>query len=130
VGDTAVEGRDMQAIKQAALMLEPRGGTAIFSALQRAYEIAGEAQRNDLNRYYSIVLMTDGESNEGLSEAEFMSRYRNLPEAVRRIRVFPVLFGEGDVKVMKRLAEATGGRVFDGRSAPLSQVFKAIRGYQ
>ena len=61
VGDTAVEGRDMQAIKQAALMLEPRGGTAIFSALQRAYEIAGEAQGNDLNRYYSIVLMTDGQ---------------------------------------------------------------------
>ena len=47
-----------------------------------------------------------------------------------RDRVFPVLFGEGDVKVMKRLAEATGGRVFDGRSGSLSQVFKVIRGYQ
>jgi len=59
-----------------------------------------------------------------------MAGYPKLPEAARQVRVFPVLFGEADERGMKRLAEATGGRVFDGRSGSLSQVFKAIRGYQ
>jgi len=31
---------------------------------------------------------------------------------------------------MQRLAETTGGRVFDARSASLSVIFKQIRGYQ
>jgi Ca-activated chloride channel family protein len=31
---------------------------------------------------------------------------------------------------MDELAQATGGRVFDGRKAALGLVFKEIRGYQ
>lgn len=130
IGDTAAEGSDMRAIREAVLALQPHGKTAVFSALQRAYEIVGEAQRSEPDRYYSIVLMSDGLSNEGLSEADFMTGYPQMPEAARRVRVFPVLFGDADERGMKRLAEVTGGRVFDGRSGSLSQVFKAIRGYQ
>jgi Ca-activated chloride channel family protein len=44
--------------------------------------------------------------------------------------VFPVLFGDASVDEMKRIAELTGGRLFDGRAASLSTVFKEIRGYQ
>jgi len=74
--------------------------------------------------------MSDGRSNEGLSETGFLQWRRSLPEAAQRIRVFPVLFADADDAGMKRLAEATGGRAFDGRGQLLSQVFKAIRGYQ
>ncbi|MCB1821974.1 MAG: VWA domain-containing protein, partial [Candidatus Competibacteraceae bacterium] len=130
VGDTATEGSDMRAIRQAVTALQVGGKTALFSALQRAYEIGGQAQVTEPNRYYSIVLMSDGQSNQGLSEAEFLQWHRNLPASTQNIRVFPVLFAEADDASMKRLAEATGGRVFDGRSESLSQVFKAIRGYQ
>ncbi|MCP5158733.1 MAG: VWA domain-containing protein [Gammaproteobacteria bacterium] len=130
VSDTAAEGKDMRAIREAVMELQIGGGTALFSALQRAYQIAGQAQATESNRYYSIVLMSDGESNEGLSEAEFLQWRQNLPEAAQRIRVFPVLFAAADDESMKRLAQATGGRVFDGRTESLSQVFKAIRGYQ
>jgi hypothetical protein len=31
---------------------------------------------------------------------------------------------------LKRIADVSGGAVFDSRTAPLSQVFKEIRGYQ
>jgi Ca-activated chloride channel family protein len=41
-----------------------------------------------------------------------------------------VLFGEANPEELQTLADVTGGKVFDGRSADLSSVFKEIRGYQ
>lgn len=115
-----------QRIVREANALEVGGGTAIYSALQAAHAYAIGEGRREPGRYVSIVLLTDGENNEGISFQRFQSEYRAEP----RVRVFPILFGEGNVKEMERLADLTGGRMFDGRTASLSQVFREIRGYQ
>jgi len=106
------------------------GGTAIYSALRTAYQRAAAEQATDPKRYYSIVLMTDGENNSGMGLDEFRDWYRHLPEEQRGIRVFTILFGEGDPAALKSIAELSGGRVFDAKTATLSAVFKEIRGYQ
>ncbi|WP_281200143.1 hypothetical protein [Nonomuraea candida] len=41
-----------------------------------------------------------------------------------------VLFGESDDAEMRRVAELTGGAVFDAHSTSLTGAFKEIRGYQ
>lgn len=120
----------MAEIRAYAERLQAAGGTAIYSSLLEAYRLAEKAQQADTERYYSIVLMTDGENNEGISERTFMEFYQSLPAEVQAIKTFPVLFGEADSQAMQRLAEATGGRMFDARSASLSIIFKQIRGYQ
>ena len=106
--------------------LEARGGTAIFSAVATAEEVARDELKDHPDRFVSIVLLTDGANNAGMSLDKFRSLYANGAPA----RVFPILFGEGQVSDMTALAQATGGRQFDGRSARLAQVFKEIRGYQ
>jgi Ca-activated chloride channel family protein len=53
-----------------------------------------------------------------------------MPADVQRVRVFTVLFGEGNAGELKDLAEMTGGRAFDSRATPLALMFKGIRGYQ
>lgn len=106
------------------------GGTAIFSALEEAYSLAERAYQNDPNRYYSVVLMTDGENNEGATENDFLRFYRALPQTMHDVKTFPILFGEADQGSLEAVAEATGGRLFDGRGENLSAVFKQIRGYQ
>ncbi len=110
----------------AADALRADGGTAIYSALASAQDIAADERRADPDRFVSIVLLTDGKNNEGRSFDSFRSGSRHGSPA----RVFPILFGEGDAEQMKQVAELTGGRVFDGRKASLSAVFKEIRGYQ
>lgn len=115
-----------QRIVREANALEVGGGTAIYSALRVAQTYAFGEIRRDAGRYVSIVLLTDGENNEGISFQRFQSEYSAEP----RVRVFPILFGEGNLKEMERLAEMTGGRTFDGRTASLTQVFREIRGYQ
>jgi Ca-activated chloride channel family protein len=91
-----------------------------------AERLAQEEQQREPDRFVSIVLLTDGESNTGMRFDDFRQRYAAGAPA----RVFPILFGEGNVAQMQELAKITGGREFDGRRSRLAQVFREIRGYQ
>ena len=106
--------------------LKARGGTAIYGALLSAEALAAQERVSAPDRYVSIVLLTDGENTSGPN----LDRFRARIEAGAAARVFPILFGEGSTVEMAALAQATGGRVFDGRTSSLSLVFKEIRGYQ
>jgi Ca-activated chloride channel family protein len=74
--------------------------------------------------------MTDGENTAGHDASHFLSTYQRLPSEVGAVRTFTILFGEAQPKDLTQIADTTGGRVFDSRSAPLTQVFREIRGYQ
>jgi Ca-activated chloride channel family protein len=110
--------------------LRADGGTAIYSALEAAYQKANDELRADPNAYTSIVLLTDGENNAGIEPGEFINTLSTLPPQLKNVRVFPVLFGEADPEALQQVAAATGGQRFDARTSDLSQVFKEIRGYQ
>ena len=113
-------------LSQEVTALSPGGGTNIYGALEAAYTQAGQAPAG---RYTSIVLMTDGESNEGPSAREFQRFYNQLPAAAKAVKTFTILFGDGSRDAMNEIATLTGGRTFDG-TKDLQGAFKQIRGYQ
>lgn len=119
-----------QAIRGYINTLEVGGGTAVFSAAQSAYQAALARRKMDASRFYSVVLLTDGESNHGLSSSEFAAWYGALPEADKGLRIYTIQFGEARADQLEALASLTGGRVFNATCTPLAQVFKEIRGYQ
>lgn len=119
-----------QAIRGYINGLQASGGTAIFSAAQNAYQTALERRKADPGRFYSVVLLTDGESNQGLSGSEFAAWYGALPEADKSLRIYAIQFGEARADQLEALASLSGGRVFNATRTPLAQVFKEIRGYQ
>jgi Ca-activated chloride channel family protein len=110
--------------------LRADGGTAIYDSLMQAYREAAERRRADLSRFYSVVLMTDGENTAGMKSEDFVRWYSQLPESDKGIKVFSVIFGEAAPGELKRIAELTGGRSFDSRKTSLQAIFKEIRGYQ
>ncbi len=132
MGTTAAENdATLTAIKAAVAGMQPDGGTAIYDSVQRAMsELALEKRNEDAPRYYTIVLMTDGENTQGTSLRELLRWRESQSEAVKSIRVFPIVFGNADAEQMKALAEATGGKAFDAKAGSLAMVFKDIRGYQ
>lgn len=129
IGEAGVDSPAMAQIRAYVSELRVGGGTAIYSALQRAYQVAEDLAAEDPNRFYSIVLMTDGENNQGVSAPQFVDWFQAQPAEVQGIRTFAVLFGEANERELAQIAGVTGGRVFDGRGS-LTQVFKVIRGYQ
>jgi Ca-activated chloride channel homolog len=88
------------------------GHTAIWSALDRAYKMAtGDT---------SIVLMTDGENNAGISLDDLLRR--------RAVPTFTIRYGEANAAELDRVARATGGRLVDANATSLLDAFKEIRG--
>jgi len=130
IDDTAPTGPDMQAIRAYIDSLKTYDSTAIYSGLEQAYQSVGEGQAKDPNRLYSIVLMTDGENNAGVDPDQFAKDYAGLPDPVRAVHTYTVLFGEGSKDAMAAIATLTGGSVFDATTTSLQSIFKQIRGYQ
>lgn len=140
-GDTRARGVQEQAdsdakqkvladVRDLAEGLQMKGGTALYDAV---YESLRHmlAERTKNPRYqYSVVAFTDGENNKGRNLEQFKRDYQALPEDVKAIPVFWVLFGEANEAALKELAQLTGGQVFDARKRSLYSVFKDIRAYQ
>ena len=122
------QGRN--AIQNKVNALNARGGTAIYEAARLAYKKAAERRSQDPERFYSIVLMTDGENNQGIDAQEFEQWYRSLPEKDMGIKIFAIQFGEARSEELQILTNATGGKLFDSRKTALPAIFKEIRGYQ
>ncbi len=114
---------------QVAHGLQAAGGTAIFGSVKVALELAQVDRQRNPDRQYSVVVMTDGRNESGLSQGGFEGWYGQLREEQRGIPVFALLFGKAEPSQLERIAELTGGRVFDGRKG-LKAAFKEIRGYQ
>lgn len=108
----------------------PYGGTSVYSTVALAYDRIVNSKSDD--SISSIVVFTDGESNEGMSAEDFRNWYRELvhkhPEAAK-MPVFTVHFGDSNRDELDELAQLTGGRTFDGTSDSLRTAFREIRGY-
>ena len=130
IDDANPNSSSMQEIRDAVDQMEAGGGTAIYSALAEAYTIVQNEQASDPNRLWSIVLMTDGENNDGIGPDTWRADYQSLPQAVQDVHTYPILFGDSSQDQMQGIADLTGGRLFDAESSDLETIFKQIRGYQ
>jgi len=117
-------------IRDHAEGLRMKGGTALFDAVYESLARMVQEKQKNPNYQYSVVALTDGQNNQGRHLEAFKRDYDQLPEDVRGIPVFVVLFGEANEAELKALVQHTGGRVFDARKTPLYNVFKDIRAYQ
>jgi Ca-activated chloride channel family protein len=130
IDDTDPTGPDMTAIRDYIDGLSAGGGTAIYAALEHAYQVVADIQTKDPNRLYSIVLMTDGENNAGVNADEFATDFGALPSAAHAVHTYPVLFGDASKDAMTAIATMSGGTLFDATTTSLQTIFKQIRGYQ
>jgi Ca-activated chloride channel homolog len=130
-----VTGQDAATLKRLSKTIEgrrPDGGTALFSCIRDAIErIANGYNLSKFN--YSVIAMTDGQSNAGLSDTDFVRYYQNKRLAVP---VFGIAFGDADLVQMNRFKTLRAGDVLvpgavcDGRAGGESLVlcFRQAKG--
>jgi Ca-activated chloride channel family protein len=130
INDISSKSPDLAAVRHYVDNLQANDGTAIYDALIQAYVSAAQAKAAEPDRFYSVVLMTDGENNSGNDAGGFQSYFKAQPADVQSIPTYPIIFGEASPQELSNIATLTGGQAFDSRNVSLSQVFKVIRGYQ
>jgi Ca-activated chloride channel homolog len=128
--DSDAKQQVLAEVRNFAEGLKMQGGTALYDAVYVALQNMLQERKTKPNYQYSVVAFTDGENTVGRSIDDFKRDYAALPEDVRGIPVFWVLFGEANEAALKELAKLTGGQVFDARKRSLYSVFKDIRAYQ
>ncbi len=109
--------------------LRAGGSSALYSALAEAYQQAARDKAAEPDRAYSIVLMSYGQSNTGISENRFLASYRRLADA-RDMRMFALFFGDEEMKTMQSIANETGGRLLTAGQDSFLVIFNEIRGYE
>lgn len=128
--DTDAKKAELQRVRDAADALRMNGGTALYDSVLAALNHMLEQRKLHPDYQYSVVAFTDGKNTVGRNLEAFKQAYEQLPEDVRGIPVFMVLYGDAAEGDLKQLVGITGGRVFDARKTPLYAVFKDIRSYQ
>ena len=122
------EKKDLDVLIYKINGLETRGGTNIYLPIADSWNIFG-SYGNDLYNYLpSVILMTDGKSNNG-SLDQLMDYWRSLHAGFDIPPVFCIMYGDADDGQLKAIADATSGRVFDGRSGGLEKAFRNAKGY-
>lgn len=122
-----VTGNDSSELLQLAARIEQKqaaGGTDIYSPVIRGLEVMKE---HGIDGYFpSIVLLTDGESQDGKDFGD-LSSYVAL-SSVGEVPVFAITFGNASTSQLQEIAELTAGQVFDGKVG-LAGVFRKVKGY-
>ena len=113
---------DQERLKRWGDQLKAGGGTDMYACVEDA--LRAMTPDLDSGRFLgSILIMTDGRS-----EGDLDAFIRHWGQIGRGVPIFGVTFGDADRGQLDRVAAATGGRVFDGRSS-LAEAFRAARGY-
>jgi Ca-activated chloride channel family protein len=134
LADPELDPQELDPLRDHVAGLVPNGGgTAIYAALEEAYELVERSQAAGEGYYTSIVLITDGENNDpDLGLEAFEAGFGASSSGSLGTPTFIVMLGDDEryVREMESLATLTGGRVFDAAQTSIRSAFKEIRGYQ
>jgi len=122
---------DMKKLMNEINQLQPDGGTNIYLPVMSALNILNKEGANIYKYLVSIILMTDGMSNDGkLSDIkEHLEKIKKENSDFTLPPIFGVTFGSADDKQLKDIAQFSTARVFDGRKEGLVKAFREAKGY-
>lgn len=119
------EARATRELETSVAELVAGGETALYAALQRAYEQIGQGDEDSIP---SIVLLTDGQVTAGPDFEAFSNWFEDRGEHLPP--TFVIRYGEADPTEMEQIADLTEGRTFEAGNDNLNATFREIRGYQ
>ncbi|MEA2583963.1 MAG: Ca-activated chloride channel [Thermomicrobiales bacterium] len=122
-----VKGNDPAQLQKLASQIDEadaKGGTDIYSPVIRGLEMM-KSQGTD-GYFPAVVLMTDGESNEGKN---FDDLKRHVAESgLGTVPIFAITFGDASTDQLEEITRFASGAVFDGRT-DLVGAFRQTKSY-
>ncbi|PON19833.1 VWA domain-containing protein [Candidatus Entotheonella serta] len=115
------EPRQLRGLLKQIEARQPGGGTNMYEATKAALQSL-QTYEAQMGQYHTaVIVMSDGKSDGSLQDIKSAKLWRDIP-------VYTILFGEADPDQMHRLADATLGCMFDGRT-DMIRAFRQAKGY-
>ena len=102
----------------------PEGQTALYDSVDQGYT---HLLQQPVDHIRALVVLTDGEDNRSsLSLDQLLAKIH--PDAeTHTIRIFTIAYGkDAERNQLKRIADATQGKAYDGTPANITEVFRDI----
>ncbi len=117
---------EREALQKSVQTLFASGGTALYDAIGVAYEQLKTSAKP--GRITAAVVLSDGRDQDSrLSLEALLQRISYRVEAGEGVRVFTIAYGDdADGTVLERVAEATRGRAYRGKTGNIETVFRDI----
>lgn len=115
--------------------LYPQGNTALYDAVCQAVQKVDSLQIEDRAasdpRLYGVVVLSDGDDTASKLSENAMFACLPSGEDVEGVKVFTIAYGgDADLDVLKRIANRTNGKAFEGDPATIEKVYIAISAEQ
>ncbi len=102
------------------------GDTRLYDAVYMAYQ---ELQENgDPDHIRAIVVLSDGaDTASQLTLNQVVGQVSNLSEGGTATKIFTIAFGDNaDLDILERIAESTGGKLYEGDPDTIDEVYQEI----
>jgi len=107
------------------------GGTAIYDATSDG--VAQVSRRADTSRINAVVLLTDGEDSDSTKSVDEVVRELEAQgDSSKRVRVFTIAYSagaEGAAENLERIAAASGGKAYVGKTSDIESVYRSISSF-
>lgn len=107
------------------------GGTAFYDATVQSFD-AVRAQKAT-ERINAVVLLTDGEDTDSqLGVDEVVAHLEGQGDSANRVRVFTIAYSSqasGAREQLKKIAAASGGKSYEGKTENIESVYRQISSF-
>jgi Ca-activated chloride channel homolog len=107
------------------------GGTSFYDATTEAFDRVRAQKAND--RINAVVLLTDGEDTDSQQSVEdVVSHLRGQGDSPNQVRVFTIAYSSGasgSRDQLKRIAAASGGLDYEGKTENIESVYRSISSF-
>jgi Ca-activated chloride channel family protein len=107
------------------------GGTSIYDAT--AAGVAQVSKLADQSRINAVVLLTDGEDTDSTRSVDAVVReLDDQGDSSKRVRVFTIAYSagaEGAADNLARIAGASGGKAYVGKTSDIESVYRSISSF-
>jgi Ca-activated chloride channel family protein len=111
--------------------LVAEGGTAFYDATLRAFDTVRPLA--DRDHITAVVLLTDGEDTDSASTVDdVVGRLRSQGDTENKVRVFTIAYSAGATgakEQLAKIAEASGGQSYEGRTSDIESVYRSISSF-
>ena len=102
------------------------GGTALYDAIDAAYQHLVSRPRQDA-KIRAVVVLTDGDDNQSTLKLDDLMSHIRFDGENKTIRVFTIAYGSDARKdILKKIAEATQAKSYEGTPKNIVSVFRDI----